>query len=272
MYMSFLVIILFFTERRKMPTVRISNIRLFWLVLALIVFGGHAGLEAKEPPPDTIVETALIWINQARAQEGLHSLSFDPRLNEAARAHSEQMADHGMLSESDPALGTPYERIRAKGLTDTNSLVVVVRARDWDGLREQLESTENLSRILSPEMTHVGVGIVLDPDGDLWLTVHMTERAITFIQFTLSQSSGLPVIRSMSIKGNTPHEKIKVLLVPPEGSKPDLAVERIVVPDSNGDFEVTLPFGAAIGHFGLEFSVPKDGSYTLKNFFSMDIG
>ncbi|MGD9157980.1 MAG: hypothetical protein PVG39_06210, partial [Desulfobacteraceae bacterium] len=166
---------------------------------------------------------------------------------------------------------TPLERMQSSGLTDINNLVAVVKAKTIDLLPEQLESPENLSKIMSPEMTYAGIGIKEDSTGDLWLTIHMIERAITFSQFTLSQSNTTPVSRSITINGNTQYKKVRIILVPPEKSNPDLAVDRIIVPDSNNDFEITLTFGTATGSFDFEFYVRKDGVYKLKNFFTMGI-
>lgn len=243
----------------------------FSLTLVLIMFFGHGMLYGGQQLPDNIVDTVLKWINRTKAQEGLEMLSIDPRLNTVAKTHSSQMVKYNILSDSNPALGTPFERIQSSGLTDINNLVVVARAKSWDLLQEQLESPENLSKILSPEMTDAGIGIEQDSAGDIWLTIHMVERAITFTQFTLSQSNTVPARRSIIIRGNTRYKKDKVTVVPPDGSNLNLAVDRIIVPDSNGNFDIELNLGTATGNFDFKFYVQKDGVYKLKNFFSMHI-
>ena len=243
----------------------------FWLPFVLIMFFKPTLLYGGQQLPDNIVDTTLKFINQSRTQEGLKILTIDAQLSTVAKQHSEQMIEHNMLSDSDPALGTPFERIQSSGLTDTNNLVVIAQAKTWNLILEQLESSENLSKILSPEMTHAGIGIEQDSTGDLWLTIHMTERIITFTQFTLNQSNITPAERSITIKGNTSCKKVEITLVPPENSNPDLAVNRIITPDSNGNFEITLTLGTATGNFDFEFYIQKDGVYKLKNFFTMTI-
>ena len=247
---------------------RISS---FWLSLILIMFSGHALLYGGQQEPGNTIDTTLTWINQIRGQEGLETLSTDPKLNRVAQTHSEKMAEYNILSDSDPVLGTPVERIKSSGLTDANNLVIVARAKNLELLQQQIMSPENLSKILSPEMTRVGIGIKQDSAGDLWLTIHMIERSITFTQFTLSQSNTTPAGHSITIKGNTTYKKIEVILVPPENSNPDLEVDRIIVPDPDGGFEINLTFGTASGNFQFEFYVEKDGVYKLTNFFSMGI-
>lgn len=243
----------------------------FWLLLVLIMLPLHAVLYGGQQLPDNIVNTAITWINQVRTREGFEKLTIDPKLDRIAEAHSENMAEHDMLSDGNPTLRTPFERIKASGLTDTNNIVAVAQAKTWELLRQQLESPENLSKILSPDMTRAGIGIKQDSTGDLWLTVHMTERAITFTQYNLTQSNTTPVRRSITIKGNTPYKKIEVTLVPPDSLNPDLSVDRIIDPDANGNFEITLTFGTATGIFDFEFYVQENGEYKLTNFFSMSI-
>lgn len=243
----------------------------FWLPLVLIMLPSPAMLYGGQQLPDDIVSTAITWINQVRAGEGFEKLTVDPKLDRVAETHSGNMAEHNMLSDSNPTLGTPFDRMKASGLTDTNNIVAVAQAKTWELLRQRLESPGNLSKILSPDMTSAGIGIKQDSTGDLWLTVHMTERAITFTQYNLVQSNTTPVRRSITIKGNTPYKKIEVMLVPPDGLKPDLSVDRIIDPDANGNFETTLTFGTETGVFDFEFYVQKNGAYKLTNFFSMSI-
>jgi hypothetical protein len=99
----------------------------------------------------------------------------------------------------------------------------------------------------------------------------MTERAITFTQYNLTQSNTMPVRRSITIKGNTPYKKIEVTLIPPDSLNPDLSADRIIDPDANGDFEITLTFGIATGIFDFEFYVQENGEYKLTNFISISI-
>ncbi len=250
---------------RKLKTV-------LWLIFVLTMFGTQAGFHADDQSPDTEIDTVLTWINHVRTQNNIKTLAIDPKLNKVALAHSRNMADHDLLAESGPVLDTPFKRIRSAGLTDINNLVVVAQAPDRNLLHGQLESQENLEKILSPEMTNAGIGAVSGPKGNLWLTIHMTERAITFTRFSLSQSNATPAKRSITIRGNTAYKKLKILMVPPEDIMQDLDLEHIVVPDSNGDFEITLSFGVSTGSFGFEFSVSEEGEYKIKNSFSMNIG
>jgi hypothetical protein len=221
--------------------------------------------------PDSIINTTLTWINQYRSQKGLQKLIIDQKLNRVAETHSVKMADLEMLSDSSTALGTPFERIKASGLTDKNNLVAVAKAKNLDLLRNQLESPENLLKILSSEMTHIGIGVKQDSKGEYWLTIHMSERAIAFTQFILSQTNTENAQRSITIKGNTSYKKINVIFASSETINPEVNVDHIIMPQPNGDFEITLDFGVITGSCDFEFYVEKDGVFKLMNFFNMNI-
>ncbi len=241
----------------------------FWLPFVLIIFSGNVSLYAEQEVPENIADTVTAWINNTRSLKGLEKLSVDPRLNRAAVSHSEKMSEYNILSDSGSDLGTPLDRLKSLGLTDINSLVAVAKAETPELLLKQLESPENISKILSSEMTNMGVGVKRDTNGGLWLTVHMTERAVAFTQFTLSKTDTDPAGHSITVKGNTPYNKIEVVLIPLDKTNPDLAVDRVITPDANRCFEVTLYLGTETGSFDFEFYVEKDGGYQLKNIFSL---
>ncbi len=253
-----------------MLAVRFINNGFFCLGLLLILFWSNSRILASESPLYN-EEMVLSWANQVRVKNGLPELIADPRLNEAAKTHSENMVRFNLLSESSPSLGTPFERARTSGVTDTNNLVVVAKAHDLDHLTAELESGAGISRILSPEMTHLGVGMATDTEGSQWVTLHMTGRTIDFSKFTIHQSNTVPSSRSIAIQGHTQYKKIKALLLPSDEVKQDLTLEHIVIPDSNGNFEVTISFGISTGSFGIEFYILDQGEYKLRNSFSMDI-
>lgn len=218
-----------------------------------------------------IIDTTSSWINQCRSQKGIDALMVDQKLNSVAEMHSMKMVELDMLTDSSKELGTPFERIWSAALTDMNNLVVVSKSKNIVLLRNQLESPENLLKILSPEMTHMGIGVKQDSAGEFWLTIHMSERAITFTEFILSQSYTEDARRSITIKGSSSYKKIQVILVSPETLNPKVDVDQVITPQPNGDFEITLNFGEATGSFDFEFYVEKHGVYKLVNYFNMNI-
>jgi nitrate reductase NapAB chaperone NapD len=245
--------------------------RYFSTSLLLIMFYVHAIPCGGQQVSDNITDTTVTWINQYRAQKGIEKLIIDQKLNRVAEAHSVKMAELDMLSDSSEALGTPFERVKSSGLTDTNNLVVVAKAKNLDLLRNQLESSENISKILSAEMTHMGIGVKQNSAGEFWLTIHMSERAIAFTQFIFSQLNTEDAQRSITIKGNASYKKIKVIFASSETLTPEVNVDQIIMPQPNGDFEITLNFGKETGGFDFKFYVEKDGVFQLKNLFNMNI-
>ncbi|GEM_PF-2857248 len=245
---------------------RYLNIPLLFIMLYLCVMPCEGQQSEKN-----IIDTTSTWINQRRSQKGIEALIIDQKLNSIAETHSNKMAELAVLSDSSKELGTPFERIKSAGLTDVNNLVVVAREKNIDLLQDQLQSPENLLKILSPDMTHIGIGVKKDSGGEFWLTIHMSERAISFNEFILSQSYTEDARRSITIKGNSPYKKIKLILASARGLDPKVDAERVITPQSNGDLEITLNFGEATGNFNFEFYVEKDSAYRLTNFFNMNI-
>ena len=254
-----------------MPIFKKNKMSFLWLALITVMFFGNVMVYGEQQLSDDIAGKTLELINLNRVSAGFKTLSVDPRLNKIAEKHVENMAENNTLAGSNAALETPFEKLRSSGLTDINNLIVVARAETFDLLKEQLESEVNLSKLLSSEMTHVGIGVTLDSAGELWLAIYMTERAITLTHFTLSQSDTNPVSHSITIKGNTAYKNIRLVLVPPEDLKTNLVADRILHPDSNGNFETDLNLGTMTGSFDFEFYVEINGVYKLKNFFNMGI-
>lgn len=253
---------LIFLKTRK----RYLRAPLFFIMLYLCAMPCEGQQSEKN-----IIDTTSAWINKCSSQKGIEALIIDQKLNSIAETHSNKMAELSVLSDSSKELGTPFERIKSAGLTDVNNLVVVAREKNIDLLQDQLKSPENLLKILSPDLTHMGIGVKQDSGGEFWLTIHMSERAITFNEFILSQSYTEDARRSITIRGNSPYKKIKVILVSPEGLNPKVDAERVITPQGNGDLEITFNFGEATGSFNFEFYVEKDSAYRLTNFFNMNI-
>ena len=114
------------------------------------------------------VEAALFGLlNAARAQERLQPLAALAGLTAAARAHSQDMAEHRFVAHNSPSLGTTSERLQRAGLRSGLVLENVARGYGpreiFDGL---MASPGHRANILNPGVTHVGIGVVRDPTGN----------------------------------------------------------------------------------------------------------
>ena len=128
-------------------------------------------------------QSMIQMVNAERAKLGLRKLVFDEKLAEAARAHSAEMRDRNYFEHQSPtpALREPLDRYRAA--FDATPLVVAENIyRAW-GSQHQLsdedvkaghsalmKSPGHRANIVYPDVTRIGIGIVANAKGDLWIT------------------------------------------------------------------------------------------------------
>ena len=123
------------------------------------------GLFAASAATDGPAEADFVGrINDARSSRGIGALSVDSELTGIARRWSQRMADEQSLSHN-PNL--------AREVT-----------QDWEKLAENvglgsnvagihdafMNSSAHRANILDTSLTHVGVGVVVDGSGQLWVT------------------------------------------------------------------------------------------------------
>ncbi|MDO8684931.1 MAG: CAP domain-containing protein [Armatimonadota bacterium] len=117
-------------------------------------------------------------VNYERSWRGMNQLTIDPVLVEAARAHSEEMAEKDYFDHYSPTpeLRTAMDRY----------LAALGHKPDWAYLGENLfycsivdanrahnrlmNSHGHRANILNPKFESIGVGIYKSPDGQFWVT------------------------------------------------------------------------------------------------------
>jgi len=126
-------------------------------------------IQLRGPTDDRPVTSAedaerrlLALLNRDRAAHGLPALIGDPAVAAVARAHSREMFETGVVAHVSPRTGSASDRIRAAGIRTAAVLENVARAygisEAQDGL---MNSPGHRANILSPEVTHVGIGVVI---------------------------------------------------------------------------------------------------------------
>jgi uncharacterized protein YkwD len=122
-------------------------------------------------------------VNAERAKIGLNALTYDESLAEVARAHSAEMRDSNYFAHESPtaALRSPFDRYRA-AFAAIPLVVAENIFRAW-GTRHQLSdvdvqkahaslmnSSGHRANILQPRVTRIGIGILANANGDIWVT------------------------------------------------------------------------------------------------------
>jgi uncharacterized protein YkwD len=118
-----------------------------------------------EPAPQSVQEELLALVNSARAGRGCDALAPDGALASAARAHSVDMRDAGLLSLLTPAGGSLLDlggqaAVLAHGPADPEAVL-----QSW--LADQTDATA----LLDCGAGVGGVGVAKDDDGGPWWTL-----------------------------------------------------------------------------------------------------
>ncbi len=123
-------------------------------------------------------------VNDVRRRMKLGELKLDPLLAEVARAHSLEMRDKNYFAHESPTAGLvhPLDRYRAV-FRDTPAIVAENIYRSWSTARKSVTETDLIrghnallnspghrKNLLEPRVTRIGVGIVQNANGDIWLT------------------------------------------------------------------------------------------------------
>jgi uncharacterized protein YkwD len=115
--------------------------------------------------PRATADAVFASLNRERAKANLPALIRDSRLDVLAAAHSVDMRDHGFLGHTSPRSGTPERRVSQAGLSTALVLETIARGADGTALEASAAvPPAELRNLLSPGVTHVGIGISALPD------------------------------------------------------------------------------------------------------------
>jgi uncharacterized protein YkwD len=114
-------------------------------------------------------EALLNMVNQARAAEHSPALKRDPRLDSIAAQHAEAMRRLRRIAH-DTGDGDPPARVEAAHLDVLAAGENVAHALDVTRAHRVLwASPSHRENLLQPRFDGIGIGIVADPDGSLWV-------------------------------------------------------------------------------------------------------
>lgn len=112
--------------------------------------------------PDAIAERQMLdLVNEERQSVGLRPLVWDDRLLPVARQHSEEMFRLKYFSHQSPVSGSPFDRLRAAGISYTRAGENLAYAQSVSvAHRGLMQSPGHRENILRPEFTHIAVGVI----------------------------------------------------------------------------------------------------------------
>ena len=99
-------------------------------------------------------------VNEIRVQNGLQALSADWELSRVARYKSQDMVDNRYFSHTSPTYGTPFQMIRAFGLSyrSAGENIAYGYATPQAVVNAWMNSSGHRANILNASYTRIGVG------------------------------------------------------------------------------------------------------------------
>lgn len=145
--------------------------------------GNRARLRNNDARVAKLEQLIFRLINQERAARGLNELRWDDDLADIGRAHAAEMRDKSYFAHESPTRGleNPLDRY-VEGTGRTPRLIAENIYRAWGGrsfLNESdlrvahkalMDSPGHRANILLGSANSVGVGLVVNSTGDIWLT------------------------------------------------------------------------------------------------------
>jgi uncharacterized YkwD family protein len=99
-------------------------------------------------------------VNEARAQNNLPALKVDTSLASVARTKSQDMMDNNYFSHNSPKYGSPFDMMKSFGIKYVQAGENIAGNQTVPAAHNALmNSPGHRKNILSPDFTHVGIGI-----------------------------------------------------------------------------------------------------------------
>ncbi len=138
-------------------------------------------------------------VNRERREFGLPPVAWDERAASVARAHSEDMQAHDFVGHVSQQTGAPSDRARAAGLASPLLLENVALARSADEAHAGLmNSPGHRANILNPEVTHVGIGVVMPATGGVSPELYATELFTRVVTPVDLKDARVAVLRALA--------------------------------------------------------------------------
>ena len=127
---------------------------------------GDESAESETRDPNQVAESLFRLVNRSRREANLAPLLAHGGLAEIARGHSADMVDSGFVGHDSPTTGTAAQRVERGGFRSGLVLENIGRGYSASEIHEGLlQSPGHRANILSDQVTHVGVGVIGEPEG-----------------------------------------------------------------------------------------------------------
>lgn len=134
-----------------------------------LIYPGQILSIPQIPSSVTAYENEVIrLVNDIRSQKGLGTLTADWELSRVARYKSQDMVDNRYFSHTSPTYGTPFQMIKAFGLSyrSAGENIAYGYATPQAVVNAWMNSSGHRANILNASYTKIGVGYVAS--GHYW--------------------------------------------------------------------------------------------------------
>ena len=141
--------------------------------------GTSSGGDSESQPSQDYARRVLELVNAERAKQGLSPLQWHDGLANIAYAHSKDMHDRQFFSHNNPDGQTPFDRIKAYGLSYRRAAENIAAGQKTpeEVMQGWMNSSGHRANILDPNLTSLGVGYYKGSVGyqTYWTQVFMTQ-------------------------------------------------------------------------------------------------
>lgn len=134
-----------------------------------LIYPGQVLTIPQQDPSVRAYESEVIrLVNEVRIQNGLKPLQENWELSRVARYKSQDMADRGYFSHTSPTYGSPFQMMKAFGLSyrSTGENIAYGQRTPQEVMNAWMNSSGHRANILNASYTQIGVGYVAD--GRYW--------------------------------------------------------------------------------------------------------
>ena len=159
---------------------------------------------------ESVRRELIEMLNETRRGAGLPELTEHAGLREVALGHSRDMVANDYIGHQSPRSGTPADRVRTSGLQ--SGLVLENIGRGYSAAeihRGLMESPGHRANLVNPDVSHVGIGVVAQPEGarSAFIVTEVFVRMAERVDLTGAPSTIVDLInRSRSARGAPPVE------------------------------------------------------------------
>lgn len=116
----------------------------------------------------SLAQQVFALVNQERVAAGVPPLAYDAQAERAGIVHSEDMFGRNYFSHTSPEGWTPSNRLSmtgASGFSGVGENIALGQTTAQDVMNAWMSSSGHRANILSPNYTHIGVGVRAPPAG-----------------------------------------------------------------------------------------------------------